>query len=59
MEAETQAKYTTDLRASQLIPALKPGVLGGIDQVEGNIGLLPTEVPIHRSVLPTHGLRDC
>lgn len=46
-----------DLRASQLIPVLKPGVLGGTEQVKGNTDvLLPTQVPIHQSVLPTHGL---
>lgn len=35
-EAETGAK---DLRASQLIPALKPRVLSGTGQVRGNAGL--------------------
>lgn len=59
-EPETKVKHTTDLRESQLIPALKPGVLGGTEQVKGNIGLLlPTQVPIHRSVLSTHGSQDC
>lgn len=35
-EAETRAK---DLRASQLIPALKPRVLSGTEQVRGNTAL--------------------
>lgn len=57
-DLETQAKHTTDLRASQLIPALKPRVLGGTEELKGNTGLLlPTQVPIHQSVPPTHGLQ--